>query len=81
MLALSSGSGFGSTEMGEGIRRQLPDEAVGGGEQRRDAQIQDHRSLQAVKRDPSGCIDGVRDHPNQRQKDDDVAAALEPRAG
>src|SRR5260370_21769050 len=64
-------------EIDEGARAQLPDQAKGRGEDRREAQIKYDRTLKAVKCNPTGSIDRVRYYPSQRGEGENVAAAAE----
>ena len=52
------------SNVGEGAWDQLPDQAISPGENHREVQINDHRTLKAMQCNAARGIDRVRYHPN-----------------
>jgi len=65
---------------GEGIREQLPNQAISRGENHGEVQIKDYRTQKALQCDAAGGIDRMRYHPNQRRERKYLTAVAGDRA-
>src|SRR6516162_5614196 len=64
-------------EIGKGAGAQLPDQAVGRGKNRCEAQINYDCTLKAMKCDTTRSVDGMRYHPGQRGEGKNFTAAAQ----